>query len=111
KMLKQEDATAKPGDFTMRRFAPTLHYDFQLVAEMAEQADTFRALQKDVLLLSGSKSPAWLKLAINTLAKVLPNAQHVEFPGLDHSGSSDPTPMSRTSKPEVVAEAMRTFFG
>jgi pimeloyl-ACP methyl ester carboxylesterase len=109
-MLKKEDATAKPGDFTMRRFAPTLHYDFQLVTEMAEQAETFRALHTDVLLLSGSKSPTWLKLAIDTLAKVLPNAKWVEFPGLDHSGSSDPTPMSRTSKPEVVASAMRSFF-
>ncbi len=110
KMLRQEDATAQPGDFTMRRFAPTLHYDFQLVAEMAEQAETFRALRTEVLLLSGSKSPGWLKLAITTLAKVLPNVHWVEFPGLDHSGSSDPTAMSRTSQPEVVAEAMRSFF-
>jgi pimeloyl-ACP methyl ester carboxylesterase len=109
-MLKKEDATAQPGDFTMRRFAPTLHYDFQLVAEMAEKADTFKALRTDILLLSGSKSPAWLKLAINTLAKALPNAKPVVFPGLDHSGSSDPTPMSRTSKPEIVAQAMRSFF-
>jgi pimeloyl-ACP methyl ester carboxylesterase len=110
KMLRQEDATAQPGDFTMRRFAPTLHYDFQLVTEMAEKAETFRALHIEVLLLSGSKSPGWLKLPITTLAKVLPNAQHIEFPGLDHSGSSDPTPMSRTSKPYIVAQAMLMFF-
>ena len=110
-MLKKEDATAQPGDFTMRRFAPTLHYDFALAAEMAEKADTFKALRSEVLLMSGSKSPAWLKLAIHTLEKVLPNNKWVEFPGLDHSGSSDPTPMSRSSKPEVVAGAMREFFG
>ncbi|MBI1258259.1 MAG: alpha/beta fold hydrolase [Chloroflexi bacterium] len=109
-MLKKEDAAAKPGDFTMRRFAPTLHYDFVLVEEMAEKADTFKTLQTPVLLLNGSKSPAWLKLAIDTLEKTIPHAQRVEFPGLDHSGSSDPTPMSRTSRPEVVAEAMRSFF-
>lgn len=110
KMLKQEDATAKPGDFTMRRFAPTLHYDFQLVTEMAEKAETFRALRTNVLLLGGSKSPAWLKSAMDTLAKTLPNVQRVEFPGLDHGGSSDPSATNRTGKPEVVAPVMRSFF-
>ena len=79
-MLKKEDATAQPGDFTMRRFAPTLHYDFQLVAEMAEKADHFKALQTPVLLLNGSKSPAWLKLAIDTLEKVLPQRQTRRVP-------------------------------
>src|SRR5579862_8515418 len=35
--MKSEDKQAKPGDVTMRKLAPTLHYDFQLVAEMAEK--------------------------------------------------------------------------
>ena len=111
RMLKQEDQQAvQPGEFTMRLFAPTLHYDFVLVYELAEKVETFRTLKTDVLLLGGSKSPAWLKKALDALEHVLPNAKRIEFPGLDHSGSSDPNNMNRTSKPELVAQELRRFF-
>ncbi len=59
--MKSEDKTAKSGDVTMRMLAPTLHYDFQLIAEMAETLERFSAVRADVLLLGGSKSPDLLE--------------------------------------------------
>ncbi len=108
--MKQEEKKAKPGDITMRSLAPTLHYDFRLVAEMADSAEKFKALQKEVLLLGGDRSPAWLKNALDLLQKTLPHAERIEFPGLDHGGSSDISSTNRSGRPEVVAAALGQFF-
>ncbi len=108
--MKQEDKKAASGDITMTMLAPTLHYDFQLVAEMAETLENFRAVRAEVLLLGGSKSPAWLKVALDALEKVLPRAKRIEFPGLDHGGSSDVSSTNRSGKPELVARELRRFF-
>jgi pimeloyl-ACP methyl ester carboxylesterase len=108
--MRSEDKKAKPGDVTMRMLAPTLHYDFSLVIEMAEKLTTFKAMSADVLLLGGSESPVWLKLALNALEKVLPHMKRVEFPGLNHGSSSDLSSTNRESHPEIVAAEMRRFF-
>lgn len=108
--MKSEEKTAQPGDVTMRMLAPTLHYDFALVAEMAETLNNFKALRPEVLLLGGRKSPKWLLAALDALEKVIPHVQRIEFPGLDHSGSSDPNNMNRTGRPDLVAQEMGKFF-
>jgi pimeloyl-ACP methyl ester carboxylesterase len=108
--MKQEDKNAKGEDVTMRVLAPTLHYDFQLVAQMAETLKNFQAIRAEVLLLGGSKSPAWLKVALDALAKTLPTARRIEFPGLDHGGSSDISSTNRFGQPEIVALELRQFF-
>jgi pimeloyl-ACP methyl ester carboxylesterase len=109
--MKQEEKKAEAGDVTMRMLAPTLHYDFQLVAQMAETLKNFQAIRAEVLLLGGSKSPAWLKAALDALAKTLPHAKRIEFPRLDHGGSSDISNTNRFGQPEVVAQELRRFFG
>jgi pimeloyl-ACP methyl ester carboxylesterase len=110
KAMAQEDKTAEPGDVTMRKLAPTLHYDFQLVNEMTDTLERFRNVEPEVLLLGGSKSPAYLKTALNALEKVLPHVQRIEFSGLDHGGSSDASNTNRGGKPELVAQAMHRFL-
>jgi pimeloyl-ACP methyl ester carboxylesterase len=108
--MKSEDKKARSGDVTMRMLAPTLHYDFELVAEMSGKLESFRALRTEVLLLGGSKSPAYLKAALDALEKVLPRVKRVEFAGLGHGGSSDASSTNRGGKPELVAQEMRRFF-
>jgi pimeloyl-ACP methyl ester carboxylesterase len=108
--MKQEDKHAKGEDVTMKVLAPTLHYDFQLVAQMAETLKNFQAIRAEVVLLGGSKSPAWLKVALDALATTLPNARRIEFPGLDHGGSSDISNTNRFGQPEIVAPELRQFF-
>lgn len=108
--MKREDAQPQPGGVTMRALAPTLHYDFTLVAEASKDLDRFRAINIPVLLLGGSKSPAYLKTALATLETILPSARRITFPGLNHGGSSDPGSTNPGGKPEVVAQAVRQFL-
>lgn len=108
--MSGEDRKARPGDITMRMLAPTLHYDFMLVAEMQDSVEQFRSMGKSVLLMGGTESPAWLLAALNALEKALPNAARVDFPGLNHGGSSDPSSTNRGGNPALVAEAVRGFL-
>lgn len=108
--MAQEEKKASAGDVTMRKLAPTLHYDFTLVAQMAETLESFRAVRAAVLLLGGSKSPAYLKAALDALEQTLPHVQRIEFPGLNHGGSSDASPTNRGGRPDLVAQALRRFF-
>jgi len=101
------DKKTTDDDVTMRMLAPTLHYDFHLAVEMEGAHESFKAVHAEVLLLGGSKSPAYFKVALDALAKVFPHAKRIEFPGLGH-GASGPTTMG--GKPEVVAQELRRFF-
>lgn len=102
-----EDRNAKSDAVTMRMLAPTLHYDFQLITEMVGTLDSFAAIDADVLLLGGSKSPAYLKASVDGLAKVLPHATRFEFPGLAHGATGN---TDRGGKPELVAQRLREYF-
>ena len=105
--MKQEDKQAENGYEPMRALAPTLHYDFQLVVEMSGKLQSFRAIQAEALLLGGSKSPAYLKVALDALEKVLPHVKRVEFPGLDHAASWN---TDRGGQPEPVGQELLRFF-
>jgi pimeloyl-ACP methyl ester carboxylesterase len=109
--MKGEDKKGSDGYVSMRALAPTLHYDFQLVVEMSVKLESFRAIRAEVLLLGGSKSPAFLKVALDALEKVLPHVKRVEFPGLGHAASWNYDKQRNPSgKPEVVAQELRRFF-
>jgi pimeloyl-ACP methyl ester carboxylesterase len=108
--MAEEDKKAEPGDVTMKMLAPTLHYDFQLIAEMAESLQRFAAVPAEVLLLGGSKSPAYLRVALEALEQVLPHVRRIEFRGLDHGGSSDNSSTNRGGQPGRVAQELRRFF-
>jgi pimeloyl-ACP methyl ester carboxylesterase len=110
KMLSREAQQGVSDYMSFGALAPTLHYDFQLVVEMSESLERFRGLQTPVLLLGGSKSPAYLKEALTTLQEVLPSARRVELPGLDHGGSSDVSDMNRNGQPQRVAQELRQLF-
>jgi pimeloyl-ACP methyl ester carboxylesterase len=110
--MQDEDKKAKPGDITMRMLAPTLHYDGELLGEMAGKLEQFRTVQADVLLLGGTKGLPYLKGSRDALEQVLPHVQRIELHGLDHGGSSDPSNTNRGSgvQPQRVAQAVRRFF-
>ena len=110
KGMAAEDANAHPGDVTMRRLAPTFHYDAQLILGMAGKAESLRGVSSRVLLLGGTKSPRWLRDALDRAARVLPHAERVILPGLDHSGSTNVSMMNRTGRPDLVAQQLKRFF-
>jgi pimeloyl-ACP methyl ester carboxylesterase len=103
-----QDRKAASDGVTMRKLAPTLHYDFQLIAEMDGSLESFKAIEAQVLLLGGSKSPDYLKASVDGLARVLPNAARVEFPGLGHGATGN---RDRGGRPELVAEKVGEFLG
>src|SRR6185437_7845601 len=80
--MKSEDSKAAPEAITMRKLAPTIHYEGVLIAEMAGTVGAFRTVTADVLILGGSKGLPFLKPARDALARTLPRSRRVEFPGL-----------------------------
>jgi len=111
KMMESEDRNAGSGDITMRMLAPTLKHDFQIAAEMNGRLESFRAISADVLLLGGSRSPNFLKVDLDALEKVLPQAKRLEFSGLGHSAAWNyDKQRNPDGKPERVAEELKRFF-
>ena len=108
---KSEDKKAASDTVTMRKLAPTVRYEGVLLAEMAGTIGAFAEVPADVLILGGSKGLPFLKPAMDALAQTLPHSRRVEFPGLDHGGSSDASGTNPGGgKPEIVAEEIRRFF-
>lgn len=98
----------KPGPYAkLRDLLPGIRYDFNVVGGMDGKMETFASIEKPMLLVSGTKSPAYLRQSIRKLDGILPQARHIEFDGLDHSGSWN---ASRGGRPGVVAAALREFF-
>ena len=86
---------------------PTTRYDFQVVSERGGAVQSYQTVLQPVLLLGGSRSPAYLKKALATLARTVPNARRIELPGLDHSGPWNP---DLGGQPATIAEEMRKFL-
>ncbi len=91
-------------DVPLRALVPTMHYDAQLVLESEGTLDTFAGMPADVLLLGGSKSPAYLKASLDALASVLPWVRRTELAGCGHEAPDN------TGDPERVARELRQFF-
>jgi pimeloyl-ACP methyl ester carboxylesterase len=111
RVMKGEEKEGSGEYLSMRELAPALQYDFEVVVEMSGKLESFRALQTEVLLLGGSKSPAYLEGALDALEQVLPHVARVEFPGLGHGSPWNyDEQRNPDGKPEVVAQALRRFF-
>jgi pimeloyl-ACP methyl ester carboxylesterase len=103
-----QEAKKPAGPYpTMRELSQTLHADFAIVAESSGRLDDYRSIRAEVLLMGGSKSPAFLKRALGDLARVLPHAKRVELTGLDHAASWN---SDVRGKPGPVADQLRRFF-
>ncbi len=95
---------ASPDDVPLRALVPAMHYDAQLVLETEGTLHTFAGTPADVLLLGGSKSPAYLKTSLDALASVLPRAQRFELAGCGHLAPDN------VGDPERVAQELGSFF-
>ena len=88
-----------------RPLIPAARYDFNVAGGMDGKMATLSALHKPVLLISGTRSPRFLSQAVRKLKSTLPRARLVELEGLGHDGPWN------SGKPEVVAAALKEFFG
>ncbi|MCR6487438.1 alpha/beta hydrolase [Amycolatopsis sp. OK19-0408] len=99
--LQREGA---PEEVSVEQLIPTLHFDLRIVGELADTAEDYAGVTAPVLLLGGSRSAGYLRLALAKLADVLPHARRVELKGAGHSGPED------DGVPLAVARELRGFF-
>lgn len=83
---------------------PTMSADMQLVGQLADTIDDYATIDADVLLLGGSRSPAYFERSLEALTGVLPRSKRITIPKLDHSGPTD------DGGPAEVAQSLRAFF-
>lgn len=107
KMMKGEESKAKPEDVTMRKLAPTVHHDFQIILENASKTDDLKNVKTQTLLLGGSKSPKYLKQSVDLLENILPNKKRIELPGLNHGGTGS---SEWGGNPKLVAKELFKYF-
>jgi len=106
-ILRREGRSASGEYAPLRLLIPSMRYDFKVVASMDRKTHNFAKLDKEILLLGGDRSPEYLKEALIDLDTILPNADMIEFKGLDHSG---PWNTDRGGQPEPIARALQDFF-
>jgi pimeloyl-ACP methyl ester carboxylesterase len=95
---------ASRDDVPLQALVPAMHYDAQLVLQTEGTLHTFASTPASVLLLGGSKSPAYLKTSLDALASVLPQAQRTELAGCSHLAPDN------SGDPERVARELRSFY-
>lgn len=106
-MIANEEKKASFDDITFRMLAPTLHYDGELVVETSDKLEEFRTLQTEIFLLGGDRSPSYMKNALYSLEKTLPNSSRVEFKKMGHEGSGN---VVHRGQPQRVEQELRKFF-
>lgn len=93
-------------DVPFKTLIPTMHYDLILVRESGSSGMIGRCkdLKAEILLLGGTKSLRYLKLALDALSTALPQAKRVEFRGLGHTAADN------DNSPEKIAKELIVFF-
>lgn len=90
---------------------PTFKNDISIAMSMLgeKNLDSLAAIQTETLLLSGTKSPAYLQEAVRRLEKTLPkdSVRRVELLGIDHGGTFNE---AQHGSPKVFADELRRFF-
>ncbi|KAE9374115.1 alpha/beta-hydrolase [Stipitochalara longipes BDJ] len=84
---KKVEAGGDGSEYTVARLVPTVKFDFQLVKEVQGTLERLKSLNEmnvDVLLMSASKSPGWLRRSTEELERLIPKASHVRLQGVDH---------------------------
>lgn len=92
-----------PAWSKLKSVAHTLPYDTILTIDYQKgkplSAKKWESVNIPTLVVNGGKSHAWIRNAMHSLAKVLPNAKHRTLEGQSH-----------IVKPEVLAPMLEEFF-
>ncbi|KAI9781071.1 MAG: hypothetical protein M1839_006348 [Geoglossum umbratile] len=104
------DGPENASPVPMRELAPTLHYDFELAISLSDEVSisALGTVTTEVLLLSGGKSPPYLRSAVDRLEAVLPNvSRRLDFAGAGHGVTGN---ANRRGEPQRVAVELQKFF-
>jgi pimeloyl-ACP methyl ester carboxylesterase len=111
-LFMNQEAKKGSGEYpSTRELALAMPYDFAVVRSMNDKTESYRNIRQPVLLLGGSASPAYLKVALNKLEHTIPDVKREELAGLDH-GSSWNFDKQRNPKgsPKQMAKRLREFL-
>jgi pimeloyl-ACP methyl ester carboxylesterase len=111
RIIKAEEKTAASDDASMAELAKSLPYDIAIAQSIDGTIAKFKDIKQPVLLVGGSKSPQFLKQALDELEQIIPDATRVEIPGVDHAASWNVDPRRNPhGNPTAVAEVLKTYF-
>lgn len=101
-----EDARKAADDrVPLGEIIPTFRYDAKVVEEISTRLEDLARVNAEVLLLSGTKSPPYLRDITAYLAERLPRARRIDLRGVGHLAADD------DEQPSRVAEELLRFFG
>ncbi|TDW14853.1 alpha/beta fold hydrolase [Kribbella kalugense] len=95
---------ANGDDVPIPDLIPTMTGDLRILEQLADTGKEYATVDADVLLLTGSRSPAYFGISLDELTAVLPHSTLRTLPKLDHSGPED------DGDPSTVGEVLRPFF-
>jgi pimeloyl-ACP methyl ester carboxylesterase len=90
-----------------KNLIPSMRFDFKMVLERGSMIDSYKNINKPILLLGGSKSPKYLKAALTALEQTISSAIRTEFIGLDHNA---PWNIDEGGSPQIVANEIIKFL-
>jgi pimeloyl-ACP methyl ester carboxylesterase len=98
------------GTKSMADMAPILRYDFAVAEEMVGEVKRFEGVagERKILLLTGEKSPRYLKVATDELEKDIEGAERMTIPGVGHEVLCN---SDFRGSPKLAVETLKTFFG
>ncbi|WP_438040894.1 alpha/beta fold hydrolase [Sorangium sp. So ce128] len=105
--LRLDDRRGSGQYAPVRELLPAMRFDFKMVVDRGESNTSFKAVEAEILLLGGTKSPRYLKNALDALETILPRVQRTELEGVGHEA---PWNADRGGSPEIVARSLRGFF-
>jgi pimeloyl-ACP methyl ester carboxylesterase len=111
RIIKAEEKTGAGDEASMAELARALPYDIAIAQSTDGSISKFEDIKQPVLLLGGSKSPRFLKRALDELEQIIPDATRVEMTGLDHAAAWNVDPRRNPhGNPSAVAEVLKTYF-
>lgn len=90
----------------LKKLLPTVSKEIREVINLDSKSNQYAQVTAETLLMTGSKSPDFIHLAIHTLESILPNSTTHVFLGQDHaSPTRAPEPIKRE-----IAQALKKFL-
>ncbi|MDP4131421.1 MAG: alpha/beta fold hydrolase [Bacteroidota bacterium] len=103
-LIDRQEKRRKPGEASLKQLIRAFRYDQQIVLDAQNILEESRLIKSDVLLMGGSKSQAFLKMALDQLQAALPMATRKEFAGFGHIEADN------SGRPQIIANELKRFF-
>ena len=103
----QERKKKNEDEITLKDLAPTIGYDFKILEECKDDVERWKDIETEVLLMSGHKSPDYIKKGTGAVEKVLINVKRIDFKAFSHGAVLN---KEYGGKPGPLTEELKKFF-